>query len=486
MKKISATVILFIIGSAIALAPIIEFKLIPGDGSEGDWFGYSVSISGDYAIVGADGGENNGISTGAAYIFKRDSDTSWVEEQKLLASDGVEFDGFGISSSMSGDYVIISAPWKDNFMGASYIFKRDGNTWSEEQKLLASDGNANDEFGFAVSISGDYVIVGARMKDNKQGAAYIFKRDGNTWTEEQKLLASDGDTLDQFGNSVSISGDYAIVGARMKDNRQGASYIFSRNNTTWTEEQKLLASDAALDDRFGWSVSIAGNYAIVGATGDDNNKGSAYIFKRDGTTWTEEQKLLANDGNAEDWFGVVSISENYAIVGAQGDDNWKGSVYIFRRDGLTWIEQEKCSPTSCPENSSLGRTVSLSENSAIVGAPYDTINGSNSGAAYIISDFVVGIGDDLSQNPDDFRLGQNYPNPFNPATKISYSITNPGLVMLKIYDVLGNVIETLVNEEKPTGNYSIEFNATYLPSGVYFYRIQAGDFVQTKKMILLK
>ncbi len=288
MKKILATVIFFIIVGAIALAPTIEFKLIPSDGSEGDWFGSSVSISGDYAIVGADGGENNGVSTGAAYIFKRDSDTNWVEEQKLLASDGVEFDGFGISSSISGDYVIVSAPWKDNFLGAAYIFKRNVNTWSEEQKLLASDGNANDEFGLAVSISGDYVIVGARGQDNRRGAAYIFKRDGNTWVEEQKLVASDGDTTDRIGYSASISGDYAIVGARFKDNWQGAAYIFSRENTTWTEEQKLLASDGTSNDWFGWSVSITENYAIVGATGDDNKKGSAYIFKRGGTTWTEE------------------------------------------------------------------------------------------------------------------------------------------------------------------------------------------------------
>ena len=486
MKKISATFIFFIIGSTIALAPIIEFKLIPGDGSEGDWFGYSVSISGDYAIVGADGGENNGISTGAAYIFKRNSDTTWVEEQKLLASDGVEFDGFGISSSMSGDYVIISAPWKDNFLGAAYIFKKNGNTWTEEQKLLASDGSANDEFGLAVSMSGDYVIVGARGQENRRGAAYIFKRDGNTWAEEQKLLASDGDTTDQFGYSVSISGDYTIVGARFKDNRQGAAYIFKRENTTWTEEQKLLASDGASFDRFGWSVSITGDYVIVGATGDDNNKGSAYIFKRDGTTWTEAQKLLASDGNAEDWFGVVSILENYAIIGAQGDDNWKGSAYIFRRDGLTWVEQEKCSPSSCPENSSLGRTVSLSGNSAIVGAPYDTINGLNSGAAYIFNDFVVGIGDDLSKNPDDFRLVQNYPNPFNPTTTIKYQIWELSFVTLKVYDVLGNEIKSLVNEEKPVGNYEIEVDAIGLPSGVYLYQLKAGPFIETKKMVLLK
>ena len=486
MKKILATVIFFIIVGAIALAPTIEFKLIPSDGSEGDWFGYSVSISGDYAIVGADGGENNGVSTGAAYIFKRDSDTNWVEEQKLLASDGVEFDGFGISSSISGDYVIVSAPWKDNFLGAAYIFKRNVNTWSEEQKLLASDGNANDEFGLAVSISGDYVIVGARGQDNRRGAAYIFKRDGNTWVEEQKLVASDGDTTDQFGYSVSISGDYAIVGARFKDNWQGAAYIFSRENTTWTEEQKLLASDGTSNDWFGWSVSITDNYAIVGATGDDNKKGSAYIFKKDGTTWTEEQKLLASDGNDEDWFGVVSIWGNYAIVGAQGDDNWKGSVYIFQKDGLTWTQQEKCSPNSCPENSSLGRTVSLTENSAIVGAPYDTINGSNSGAAYIISDFVVGIGDDLSKNPADFRLVQNYPNPFNPSTIIKYQIPEQSFVTLKVYDVLGSEVATLVNEEQPVGNYKVEFDAIILPSGVYFYKLQTNNFVETKKMVLMK
>ncbi len=499
MKKILATVIFFIIGCVIVLAPINEFKLIPGDGSEGDWFGYSVSISGDYAIVGADGGENNGLSTGAAYVFLRNSDTTWVEEQKLLASDGVVDDGFGVSSSISGDYVIVSAPWKNNSSGTAYIFKKDGNIWVEEQKLLASDGNAGDEFGLAVSISEAYVIVGARGQDNKKGAAYIFKRDGNTWTEEQKLVASDGWEYDEFGYSVSISGDYTIVGARFKEYGQGAAYIFSRENTTWTEEQKLLASDGASNDRFGWSVSITSNYAIIGATGDDNNKGSAYIFKRDGTTWVDEQKLLASDGNAEDWFGVVSISEDYAIIGAQGDDNWKGAAYIFRRDGLSWMEQERCSPSCCPENSSFGRTLSISGNCAIVGAPYDTVNGFYSGSAYIFSDFVVGIGDDLSKNPDDFRLVQNYPNPFNPTTIIKYQILELSFVTIKIYDMLGREVASLVNHEKTVGNYEIEFDGSELTSGVYFYQLKAGSpstgshngqagqvYVETKKMVLLK
>jgi len=323
-----------------------QAKLLASDGASNDWFGRKVLISGDYAIITAPYDGDNGWRSGSAYVFKRDG-TNWTEESKLLASDGANEDHFGWSLSMSGDYVIIGAAGDNNIggddSGSAYIFKRDGTNWTQQAKLLPSDGAPFDVFGTSVSISGDYAIIGAIYDDDNggtSGSAYIFKRDGTNWTQQAKLLPSDGASGDAFGY-VSISGDYAIIGAHSDDDNgdgSGSAYIFKRDGTTWPEQAKLLASDGAASDRFGNSVQFDGYYAIIGALFDDDsgsNSGSAYIFKRDGTTWTEQAKLLASDGAASDWFGLhVSISGDYVIIGAYGDDDSgssSGSAYVFKK-----------------------------------------------------------------------------------------------------------------------------------------------------------
>jgi hypothetical protein len=197
-----------------------------------DQFGYSVSISGDYAFVGAN---KKNSYTGAVYIYTRDPSTGvWGSEQKILASDTVSNDQFGFSiASYDGTYAIIGAPTDDGGggdAGAAYIFKREGTTWSEIKKIIASDSASQDRFGESVSIDGAYAIVGAVYEDpggiTNAGSAYIFKRDGTTWSEIKKIQASDRDASDEFGYSVSISGDYAIVGARQENSSAGAAYIY--------------------------------------------------------------------------------------------------------------------------------------------------------------------------------------------------------------------------------------------------------------------
>ena len=318
-------------------------------------FGWSVSIDGDYALVGAPYEDNNDVDTGSAYIFKRDGN-SWQKQVKLMASDGDFADNFGCSVSIDGDYAIVGT---DDYydIGSAYIFKRDGNTWTEQIKLTNS-GNVGDEydlFGYSVSIDGDYALVGAYGEDDNgrtSGAAFVFKREGDTWNQQAKLLASDGTELDGFGWSVLIDGEYALIGA-INDDDKGSAYVFKRDGDTWTEQAKLLASDGEDGDRFGWSVSIDGNYALIGASNwhsnNEDDVGSAYVFKRDGDTWTEQAKLLASDGEDGDRFGwSVSIDGNYALIGAS---NWHsnneddvGSAYVFKRDGDTWTEQEELIP----------------------------------------------------------------------------------------------------------------------------------------------
>jgi hypothetical protein len=394
----AAVIVCFAFAGSARAAWLEKQKLLASDGAANNRFGYSVSISGDYAIVGAVYDDDKGSNSGSAYIFRWDG-TAWVQQQKLLASDGAASDYFGYSVSISGDLAIVGAFGDDDKgidSGSAYIFKRDGTGWSQQQKLTASDGAGYDWFGYSVSISGDLAIVGAHRDDDKEnnsGSAYIFKWDGTAWVQQQKLTASDGAARDWFGWSVSISGDKIIVGAYGDDDKgakSGSAYIFRWDGTSWSQQQKLTASDGAAEDYFGYSVSISGDLAIVGAEGDDDegsDSGSAYIFKWDGTSWSQQQKLLPSDGAAGDYFGYsVSISGNYAIVGAAYDDDkgdYSGSAYIFRWDGTAWVQQQKLTASDGADWDYFGYSVSISGDLAIVGAASNDDKGSNSGSAYV-------------------------------------------------------------------------------------------------------
>jgi len=324
-----------------------ELKLMASDGTNGDSLGWSISISGDMAIVGA---PQDNSATGAAYVFVRNAGV-WTQQQKLLADDGVGLDQFGESVSISGDSIIVGAKWDNSYRGAAYVFVRNPATgvWTEQQKLLASDGAAYDIFGKSVAISGDTAVVGADGTTAitfTTGYAYVFVRDPATgvWTEQQKLLASDGEIDDFFGYRVAVDGDTALVGAIGDGSFNGAAYVFVRDPATgvWTEQQKLLTSNASAFDRIGESVSIEGDRAIIGAEGD-NSRGSAYIFERDPATdvWTEQQRLWDSTGAASDYFGrSVCISGDTAIVGASDDDDNtlnSGSAFVFVRDPVTGV-----------------------------------------------------------------------------------------------------------------------------------------------------
>ena len=377
-----------------------ESKLTASDGAVGDNFGYKVSISGDYAVMGAYRDDDNGSTSGSAYVFERDGAGVWSEVQKLTASDGADNDYFGISVSISGDYAVIGAYTDDDNganSGSAYIFERDGaGNWSEVQKLTASDAAASDYFGRSVSISGNTVVIGVDWDDDNgsnSGSAYVFERGGaGNWSEVQKLTASDGAANDFFGRSVSISGETVVVGAYNDDDNgssSGSAYVFERDGFgNWSEVLKLTASDGALADSFGLSVSVSGDYAVIGAYGDDDNgsaSGSAYVFERDGAgNWSEVQKLTASDAAENDEFGwSVSISGDYAVIGAYLDDS--GSAYVFKRSGSAgnWSEVEKLTASDGAGGDRFGYAVSIVGNTVVVGADGDDDNGGNSGSAYM-------------------------------------------------------------------------------------------------------
>ncbi|MCZ6735939.1 MAG: FG-GAP repeat protein, partial [Planctomycetota bacterium] len=337
-------------------------KLTASDAAAGDEFGISVAGSGDVTVVGARFDDDNGIDSGSAYVFRWNG-SAWLQEAKLSASDGSPGDQFGFSVSISGDVAVIGAALGDGIVadsGAAYVFVKPPGGWvtgTQTAKLTASDGAFNDGFGGSVSISGDVAVVGAVGGDGPfvdTGSAYVFVKDPGGWvdmTQTAKLTGSDGLPFDQFGSSVSISGDVAVIGALGGDTidlNTGEAYIFEKPPGGWVDMPQtaiLLALDGAPNDQLGFSVSISGDTAMVGAPGDDDNgdlSGSAYVFEKPPGGWEilniQTAKLTASDAAAGDQFGIsVSISGGVIGVGAYLDDDngdGSGSAYIYVLSGV--------------------------------------------------------------------------------------------------------------------------------------------------------
>ena len=369
-------------------------KLVASDAAGGDLLGSSVAISGETVVVGApDDDDAAGSRQGSAYVFVR-SGGVWSQQQKLLASDGAEEDRFGTSVAISGETVVVGAPDDDDAMGSrqgsAYVFVRSSVSWSQQQKLLASDATGGQQFGTSVAISGETVVVGAV---SGQGSAYVFARSGGVWSQQQKLVALDAAAGDRFGESVAISSEGSIpavaVGAPRDDFAAGSAYVFARDGGSWIQEAKLVASDPAADDLFGTSVAISGETVVVGAWNDDGaasaNQGSAYVFVSSGLAWIQQAKLEASDAAAGDIFGgSVAISGETIVVGASFDDGDEGSAYVFARSGGVWSQQQKLEASDAAAGDQFGRSVAISGETIVVGARRDDgAAGADQGSAYV-------------------------------------------------------------------------------------------------------
>jgi hypothetical protein len=329
-----------------------------------------------------------------------------ITEKKITTSDAAASDQFGRSGAISGNTVVVGASGDASNSGAAYIFERDEggvDDWGEVTKITASDAVASTFFATTVAISGDTAIVGSYLNDGNgtnAGAAYIFERDEggvDNWGEVARIAASDATAHDQFGFSVAIFGDTAIVGAAfdLDTTGKGSAYIFERDEggvDNWGEVKKITASDATTDDFFGTSVAISGNTLIASANAA-GSVGAAYIFERDEGgvgNWGEVKKITASDAAAFDQFGIsVSISDNTVTVGAfqnSDDGDFSGSAYIFERDegGVgNWGEVTKITASDAAGGDNFGKTVAISGDAVIVGSHLNDGNGTSAGSAYL-------------------------------------------------------------------------------------------------------
>lgn len=393
-------------------------ELVANEGAGGDEFAYSVAVNstGATALIGIPGANN---AQGAADVFSRSGGT-WHLQSALTAGDGTPGDHFGWSVALSGggNTAVVGADDKavgsNSQQGAAYVFTRSKGNWFQRQELTAADGGANDNFGLSVALSTDgaTALVGApyrTLSQAKQGAAYVFLRSSNTWSQQQELTANDSVGKDYLGYAVALSasGTTALVGAVGKtvngNEGQGAAYVFARTASIWSQQRELIAGDGDAADELGSSVALSaeGNTALVGAGSKmvktKYAQGAAYVFVRSGGTnaaWSVPNELIAAGGSEFDEFGrSVSLSGggNTALVGAWGKtDHGKheqGAAYVFARSGGTWSQQgSDLTPSDGANGDQFGWAVALSADgsTALVGAADEAFGRSyRQGAAYL-------------------------------------------------------------------------------------------------------
>jgi gliding motility-associated-like protein len=536
MKKIYSALFFFLLCMPAFSQFASQQKIVASDREPSGHFGGSVSISGNYAIVGAysenydTSGGNYMSLAGAAYMYEKTGGV-WTQVQKIVASDRAAFDIFGGAVSISGNYAITGAWAQDrdasggNPMtdaGAAYIFERIGGVWTQVQKIVASDRDIDDGFGSRVSISGNYAIVGAATEDDDAsggnpmtdaGSAYIFERIGGVWTQVQKIVAADRGAGDGFGAAVSISDSLVIVGAYQEDEdatgantmlEAGSAYIFQRIGGTWTQVQKIVASDRAPTDFFGTAVSISGTYAVVGAYYEDEDEtggntmseaGSAYVFERNAGVWTQVQKIVASDRAIQDRFaGAVCISGSYIIVGAELQDldasggnplADAGASYIFERTSGTWTQVQKIVALDRDQSDNFGNAVSISGSNVIVGAyieDHDVAGGNfmpASGSAYVFGEVLNSSASSTNSLCNGQCNGTATATPTGGSSPYTYSWSTvpvqttqtasglcAGIYTVTITDASSNTVTATVSiSEPPALNNTVTASANVLCSG---------------------
>lgn len=346
--------------------------LLPLSESKDGCFGWSVAVEGRSAAIGAF--DNTGLSS----IYTYELSTSW-KQKNVIIGDNIKTGLLDGPLAISRDYAIVGSSSTFDELGSVTIFFKSDNSWAHQARLTASDGQADNGFGSAVSISGNYAIIGASSIANQHlGSVFVFHKNSTSWYQQAKLTSSDGVIGDAFGSSLSLSSGYLLIGAYLHNSLDyeglhlGSAYVFHRNDTEWKEEAALFAPDGDSSREFGYSVSLSGNYALIGSR---SSRGSAFIFTRNSSSWVMHDELIASDGQSGDGFGwSVSLDGNYALIGAHNHgDQHHGSAYVFRRMGHIWVQQAKLVALDSVGNDYFGSSVSLDGSYALVGAPNDQI-----------------------------------------------------------------------------------------------------------------
>lgn len=410
-----------------ARAGLVEAERViahPGDltaGAGTNQLGWQVAISGDTALVGAPFDDTiGGNLAGSVLVFTRTA-SGWGQQARLVAQDTVGSDYFGASVAIQGDTAIVGAPGHDQAglsdAGAVYVFRRVGDAWEQRAKLTPADAAASAEFGESVSLDAATLVVGATGAAGRIGAVYSFVGADATWLQEARMVPPSGRAGDDFGGAVALYGDSVVVGAvgRMADpdiRRAGSVFVFLRTAGTWTQQSELRAPNPTRDDFFGNSVALHVDTVLVGASSyGPSSGGAAFVFRRSGSAWSVPTRLIRPNATDSGYFGSsVALTGTRAVVGARSDSRagfLSGAAFVFADSGTGWGLLDTLTASDAEIYGDFGAAVALDGNTAVIGAPLtERVSGSNAGAAYFFtesgSDWVevadVDGGDDASRD----------------------------------------------------------------------------------------
>ena len=395
----TATLALCLLATQLAIGNNSFFEIQKINGSDANnfsEFGYASDIDGDWAVIGA---PQNG--NGAVHVFKRQGDI-WIESQKLTSSDPGTADFFGAAVDIDGNRMLIGAPNDDNVRGidagAFYYFEYDGSTWIEVQKIYTSVSNSGSEFGLSLSLSGNRAVVGVDTKNTFSGSMVVYQFNGENWAYQTQIFSPNTQTDSRrFARILKVKGDLIAV-SDFQDDDQGALYVYEFDAGNWSLVQRLTASDGSLDQNFGTSIDLQENTVAIGASGDTANAGAVYIFSNASSLlWTEQIKLSASDSIANGFFGGTGmvLKDNLLLVGASQNlltgtgSTPTGAAYLFQNQTTGWQEIQKITPSDGAFDDQFGFSLAMDSDHILVGARYEDDNGMNSGSAYLyLSDLI--------------------------------------------------------------------------------------------------
>lgn len=528
MKNLYTTLAILLVlltATNISAQELISNELISP--TEHALHGYATAISGNWAIATSPQKDVDGKqSIGGATFYQKTND-GWVISQEVLPTDAIPLSNFGMSVAMSEETAVIGAIGDSEsglFAGAVYVYTYQDTAWVQTDKLTASDAGVGHRFGHSVAISDNIIVVGAYQatgNEVKSGAAYVYEMGESKWEQTTKLYANNGASHDYFGYSLelfdSINSQIVAIGAYNATGaaeRSGAVFIYSKNNDEWNQDAKLFDLTGTSSDLFGYSIAFgcpslilfkanhSNNYCdgnidqklFIGAPGTNNENGqtgSVYHFNNIQDGFSNMMKLEEQESANKDHFGTgMTYMNNELFVSAIRTNTTEashvGSVYSFSYIDIEPVNLKTLSPVDDAAYSYFGSSISSSIPNMIISAPYETVDGlENAGAVYFYN-YPLISNEEETVDVIDYKLEQNYPNPFNPTTTLNYQVKKAGIVKLTIFNVLGQEVQVLVNEQKSIGAHTAIFNASALSSGFYFYQLEVNDFTSTKKMLLIK
>ena len=373
-------------GASLEQGPFAEFRLTPDEAFTETEYGRSVAIDGDLVAVGAGGDYANGM----VYLYKRQG-MIYVFEANLVNPDGTSEAEFGRTVAIQGNTVFVGARFAQagdvSRAGAVYVFRKYGDSWQFEDKIVSPVPEAEDNFGRALAVQGSLLVVTARKTVDEEGAAYVFVNKGDTWIHQVTLEAGDPAPGAYFGQSVDIQGDMIVIGARNTDPKgAGGFYLFRKSGDGWTEITKITPLNGKKNDQFGFTIAISGDVITVGARRADldtmEDAGAAYVYSVKGDSVELVTKLTASDASAFDEFGQsVAFAGDVLAVGAWKDNNKQGSIYLFSRKGGQWVETNKITASDGKKGDEFGYSLAAFGNHMVTGAHKAD---SGVGAAYVL------------------------------------------------------------------------------------------------------